>query len=92
LRRAAAADLDVHDLRLFEELKAWRLAHAEADAKPAFTVLVDTSLAEIAQRRPRTLGELATVRGIGPSKLDRYGSEILDVVAGEATREERVTR
>jgi DNA helicase-2/ATP-dependent DNA helicase PcrA len=80
------------DLNLFEELKAWRLAHAEADAKPAFTVLVDTSLAEIAQRRPRTLGELATVRGIGPSKLDRYGPEILDVVAGVADREERAAR
>lgn len=91
-RRAAAADLDVRDLRLFEELKAWRLAHAEADAKPAFTVLVDTSLAEIALRKPRTLGELGSVRGIGPSKLDRYGPEILDIVAGEAAREGRATR
>ena len=72
-RRATAIDLDARDLRLFEELKAWRLSHAEADAKPAFTVLVDTSLAEVALRKPATLGQLATVRGIGPSKLDRYG-------------------
>ncbi|MBN2176629.1 MAG: ATP-dependent DNA helicase UvrD2 [Demequinaceae bacterium] len=85
-RKTAAADLSAPDLRLFEELKAWRLAHAEAEAKPAFTVLVDTSLAEIALRRPRTLGELATVRGIGPSKLDRYGREILDLVASDSLR------
>jgi len=84
--KAAAADLSVHDLRLFEELKAWRLAHSQADAKPAFTVLVDTSLAEIAQRRPRTLGELATVRGIGQTKLDRYGREILEVVESDRLR------
>ncbi|MCJ7827486.1 MAG: ATP-dependent DNA helicase UvrD2, partial [Demequinaceae bacterium] len=86
-RRMAAADLSARDLRLFDELKAWRLAHAEAEAKPAFTVLVDTSLAEIAEKRPRTLGELATVRGIGPSKLDRYGREILGLVSSDALRD-----
>ena len=84
--KAAAADLTARDLRLFEELKAWRLAHAQADAKPAFTVLVDTSLAEIAERRPRTLGELATVRGIGQTKLDRYGREILELVESDGLR------
>jgi DNA helicase-2/ATP-dependent DNA helicase PcrA len=84
--KAAAADLTVADLRLFESLKAWRLAHAEADAKPAFTVLVDASLAEIASKRPATLGQLATVRGVGPSKLDRYGIEIIEIVAADPVR------
>jgi len=84
--KPAAADLAPADLRLFEELKAWRLAHAEADAKPAYTVLVDASLAEIAQNRPGTLGQLARIRGVGPTKLDRYGPEILDIVAGDAAR------
>ncbi len=78
---AAAMALDAHDLRLFESLKQWRLAHAQADAKPAFTVLVDASLVEIAQRRPGTLGALASIRGVGASKLDRYGVEILELVA-----------
>ncbi len=81
LRRAAAADLSAADLRLFEALKAWRLAHAQADAKPAFTVLVDTSLVEIAEKRPRTLGQLAGVRGVGPTKLDAYGLQVLEIVA-----------
>ena len=84
--KAAAADLTVADLRLFESLKAWRLAHAEADAKPAFTVLVDASLAEIASKRPSTLGQLSTVKGVGPSKLDRYGIEILEIVAADPAR------
>jgi len=79
-RRASAIDLSAADLRLFEALKAWRLAHAHADSKPAFTVLVDTSLVEIAQTRPRTLGQLSSVRGVGPSKLDAYGREILEIV------------
>ncbi len=79
--RATSHDLDVDELKLFEALKAWRWEHAQADAKPAFTVLVDSSLISIARSRPQTLGELAKVHGVGATKLDRYGLEILEVVA-----------
>lgn len=74
-------DLDADAAHLFEALRAWRLAHAQEQSKPAFTILVDTSLIAIAQRRPTTLGELAAVPGIGASKLDAYGAEILRIVA-----------
>lgn len=74
-------DLDADQLRLYEALKAWRLAIAQRDAKPAFTVFVDSTLVEIAQRRPGTRGELAQVRGVGASKLEAYGQQVLDVVA-----------
>lgn len=77
---AKLADLGADDLRLFESLKAWRLETATADSKPAFTVLVDTSLVEIARSRPSTLGDLARVHGVGASKLDKYGRAILDLV------------
>ncbi len=80
---AAAEDLNADDARLFDTLKAWRLAHAQADGKPAYTVLVDASLAEIAMRRPANIGELAAVRGVGASKLDRYGTEILELVRAD---------
>ncbi|WP_062213115.1 ATP-dependent helicase [Demequina oxidasica] len=75
------AELDVDQLRLFESLKAWRLEIAKADSKPAFTVLVDSSLVQIATMRPGTLRELAQVNGIGASKLEKYGLLILEVVA-----------
>ena len=79
--RATSHALDVDALGLFEALKAWRWAHAQAAAKPAFTVLVDSSLISIATNRPQTLGELAKVHGVGATKLERYGLEILEVVA-----------
>lgn len=79
--RASSHDLDVDALGLFEALKAWRWAHAQADSKPAFTVLVDSSLISIATNRPQTLAELARVHGVGATKLERYGLEILEVVA-----------
>jgi DNA helicase-2/ATP-dependent DNA helicase PcrA len=78
---AAAADLDAADATLFEALKAWRLEVAQAVSKPAFTVLVDSSLAQIARDRPSTLGQLAGVHGVGASKLDRYGADILRIVS-----------
>ncbi len=78
-----AADLDANDARLFDKLTQWRRAHAEGDGKPAYTVLVDVSLAEIARSRPRTRAELASVRGIGPTKMEKYGAEILAIVAGD---------
>ena len=77
---AQLAELDASQARLFEELKEWRLGIAKSTSKPAFTVLVDVSLVQIARDRPRTLGDLARVNGIGASKLENYGADILEIV------------
>ena len=77
---AQLAELDAGQARLFDELKDWRLGIAKATSKPAFTVLVDVSLVQIARDRPRTLGDLARVNGIGASKLENYGADILEIV------------
>ena len=77
---AKLAELDAGQVRLFEELKEWRLGIAKETSKPAFTVLVDVSLVQIARDRPRTIGDLARVNGIGASKLENYGADILEIV------------
>jgi DNA helicase-2/ATP-dependent DNA helicase PcrA len=61
----------------FDALKAWRLARAREDDVPAYLVFHNTTLEEIAARRPRTLDELAAVPGVGPAKLERYGGDVL---------------
>jgi DNA helicase-2/ATP-dependent DNA helicase PcrA len=63
-----------------EALKAWRRERARADGVPAYVVLHDTTLAEIAAKGPRTLSDLGRVRGMGATKLERYGDEILAVL------------
>jgi DNA helicase-2/ATP-dependent DNA helicase PcrA len=68
------------DDSLIEALRVWRRARAAADAVPAYVVAHDTTLAEIAEVRPRTLPALRRVRGMGPAKLERYGPEILAVI------------
>jgi ATP-dependent DNA helicase RecQ len=66
---------------LVAELKAWRTRRARADGVPAYVVLHDATLTELAARRPGSPAELAAVKGLGPTKIERYGNELLDVLA-----------
>jgi DNA helicase II / ATP-dependent DNA helicase PcrA len=79
---AAATPMSTEGAELFEALKAWRLERARADAVPAYVILHDATLRTISERQPASLAALADVPGVGPTKLTRYGSEILEVVAG----------
>ena len=63
------------------ELKAWRTRRAREDGVPAYVVLHDATLTELAARRPGSAAELAAVKGLGPTKIERYGDELLDVLA-----------
>ena len=72
----------IPDEALLEALRRWRRERSAADGVPAYVVAHDTTLAEIADARPRTLPALRRVRGMGPAKLDRYGPEILAVIEG----------
>ena len=58
-------------------LRAWRSAVASRDAVPAYVILKDAELLAIVQRSPQSLAELATCRGMGPIRLERWGDEIL---------------
>ena len=68
------------DPDLLERLKAWRLEKAGVRAVPAYVVLRNRTLEEIAATRPRTDQELLDVYGVDPTKLDEYGEELLELV------------
>ncbi len=65
---------------LSNALRAWRTARARADSVAPFIVFHDTTIEAIAAQRPRSIAELRRVPGVGPTKLDRYGEEIIGVV------------
>ena len=69
---------------LFDALRAWRTDRAREEGMPAYVVAYDETLASIAAARPSTLAALERVRGIGPAKLDKYGDDILGIVASVA--------
>ncbi len=78
--------LSAADEALLERLRAWRLAQAKAQSVPAYVILHDATLAEIARRRPQATHELAGIAGIGAKKLERYGEELVALVAGGPAR------
>jgi DNA helicase II / ATP-dependent DNA helicase PcrA len=65
---------------LVDALRAWRLERCRADAVPAYVVLHDATINDIASARPATSRELSQITGIGPTKLERYGDDILAIV------------
>src|SRR5450830_71102 len=65
----------------FEPLRAWRRSRAQSDGVPAFVVFTNRALEAIASRRPGSLAELEQVPGVGERKLERYGEEVLGVLA-----------
>ncbi len=61
-------------------LRAWRSAEAKRTGKPAYTVFSDAHLRGIALARPADAAGLLACDGIGPTKLDRWGDELLAVL------------
>jgi ATP-dependent DNA helicase RecQ len=78
--RGTAIPLDDADAELLARLKAWRLQQSREQGVPAYVVLHDSTLADIARRRPRDRTALAAIPGIGATKLERYGAGLLEAV------------
>jgi ATP-dependent DNA helicase RecQ len=69
--------------QLDDALRAWRKAEAAKTGKPAFIVLSDAVIHNLAIASPRTLPELLTVAGIGPNKAETHGAAILTICRGD---------
>ncbi len=67
--------------KLFEELRAWRLAEARKRGVPAFRILSDRVLYAIVEDRPLTEDALLQVSGMGPKLVRQYGEGILGRIA-----------
>jgi len=76
------ADLSAAGSTLLDRLKAWRLTESRTQSVPAFVILHDKTLAEIARQRPPNLSALRDIAGIGATKLERYGPALVRIVAG----------
>jgi len=62
---------------LIDALRAWRAAQARAQGVPAYVILHDKTLHELAAARPASREELLDVPGIGQAKAERYGADLL---------------
>ncbi|HEX4614499.1 MAG TPA: DNA helicase RecQ [Stellaceae bacterium] len=82
---SGATDLDTAARSLWEALRAWRLEEARRQELPPYVIFHDSTLTEVARRRPSSLDALAEIPGVGRSKLDRYGGAVIAVVAESTT-------
>ncbi len=73
----AEAPLAAADAPLFDALRAWRAGLAREQGVPAYVILHDKTLRELAARRPVSLSDLLDIPGIGQAKVDRYGETLL---------------
>ena len=65
---------------LFERLRAWRKERSKTDGVPAYVVFPDKTLVAIADAKPSNRADLFTIDGVGPTKLERYADEVLEIV------------
>jgi len=65
----------------FEALRAWRASIARTQNVPAYVIFHDATLRQIALAEPGDLDALAGVDGVGATKLERYGRDVLDTLA-----------
>jgi DNA helicase-2/ATP-dependent DNA helicase PcrA len=65
-----------YDEALFERLREWRTEQARTQSVPAYVAL--------AEARPATERALLAVPGVGRTKLERYGADVLALCAGDA--------
>ena len=65
---------------VFQALRDWRRDVAREHGVPAYTVFHDSTLQEVSRVLPQSLEDLRDISGIGATKLDRYGTTLLEVV------------
>jgi len=78
---AAAIDSDL-DPEIVGRLRAMRTRLASEKGVPAYVVMSNKTLAALAEHCPGSLEQLANVHGIGPSKIQKYGDDILAAIRG----------
>jgi len=74
------------DRELFEELRQLRSTIARARNVPAYVILSDATLRELARWRPIEPGVLQQIPGFGKKKIQDYGGRIIDLIRGYASK------
>jgi ATP-dependent DNA helicase RecQ len=65
---------------LFEALRACRRDLAKEAGVPPYVIFHDSTLREMAELKPGTLGALSRISGVGEAKLTRYGQSFVDTI------------
>ena len=79
--------LDEESFRIFAVLRTWRKDRAAEQSVPVYTVATNEQLARIAADRIQTQAGLEAVDGFGPSRIGKYGAELVTLCQQTMTLE-----
>ncbi len=68
---------------VFRALKDWRKIKASELDVPAFVIFGDKTLRELAHLQPKSLDQLVNIYGIGEAKIEKFGTELLEVLQSD---------
>ena len=83
-KAAALGDGAIGDPELFEALRKRRSELAKEQRVAAYVVFADKTLIDMVRLKPRNVGEMAMVHGVGEAKLRQYGQLFLDTIRAHA--------
>ena len=72
------------DFAIFAKLRTLRKEMAEREAVPAYALFTNEQLAEMVQRRIRTLSGIREIEGVGEARVEKYGAPFLALLKGDA--------
>jgi ATP-dependent DNA helicase RecQ len=78
--RTAKSQTPPADTALVARLRAWRDAKRQELNLPAYMVLANGVLDDLARTRPQTPDDLCAVKGMGPRKVEQFGAELLEIL------------
>ena len=78
--KETSSSLPPPDPDLLARLRKWRQTRAQRSGVPAYMVLANAALEALAQRRPQSRGGILEIKGIGKTKLEQYGDELLELL------------
>ena len=71
------------DFAVFAKLRALRKTLADKEGVPAYALFTNEQLAEMVQRRVRTVGALREIAGVGEARVDKYGEDFLAILRAD---------
>ena len=61
-------------------MRSWRSQVAREEKVPAYVIFSDATLQAMSEELPADEAEMLSISGVGPSKLERYGAQVLEVI------------
>jgi hypothetical protein len=72
---------NIENAELYEELKTWRNALADENNMPTYMVVPFKVLVDLATYLPTTIAELGTIKGMGKTKVNQFGEDIIAIIS-----------